>query len=66
MDIEPTTLTMQLLLSDLSDEGHESSSADFFGISQAKLFASNYASHLNALIMAQVSALDKVENAIES
>ena len=27
MDIEPTTLTMQLLLSDLSDEGHESSSA---------------------------------------
>ena len=27
MDIEPTTLTIQLLLSDLSDEGDESSSA---------------------------------------
>ena len=30
------------------------------------MFASNYASHLNELIMALVSALDKVENAIES
>ena len=30
------------------------------------LFASNYASHLNVLIMPLVSALDKVKNVIES
>ena len=30
------------------------------------MFASNYASHLNALIMPLVSALDKVKNVIQS
>ena len=38
----------------------------FFLESLRLMFASNYASHLNALVRRLISALDKVKNGIES